>query len=128
MQNYFNQKSVGIQPWTPLEVILNGFVNKLYGYTYALCNDGRVNGYYQTEFALPTSSNSVRDNVIASSMIAIIKVIVTKKTSGKRTDLWDQWENVQNFLKSSSSFGCGASDYKLSPGTSIFDKGGYLIC
>ena len=31
-------------------------------------------------------------------------------------------------LSSSSSFGCGAGDYKLSPGTSIFGKSGYLFC
>ena len=31
MQNFCKQKSVGAQPCTPLEVILLGFVYKLYG-------------------------------------------------------------------------------------------------
>ena len=40
VKNYFNQKSIEVQRWTPLEVILMSFVYKSHG---AVCN-GRVRG------------------------------------------------------------------------------------
>ena len=36
VKNYFNRKSVEVQPCTPLEIMLNGFCLKIYGNTYAV--------------------------------------------------------------------------------------------
>ena len=37
VKNYFNRKSVEVQRWTPLEIMLNGFCLKIvYGNTYAV--------------------------------------------------------------------------------------------
>ena len=46
MKNYFNRKSVEVQRWTPLEVILNEFC--LYITRRCICN-GRVRGCCQIE-------------------------------------------------------------------------------
>ena len=72
MKKYFNQKSAGVQPRTPLEVILNEvdvvvvvvvvvvvFFFFFYELPYAVCN-GRVSGCCQIKF---DSTNLLWNNV-----------------------------------------------------------------
>ena len=53
VKNYFNRKSVKVQPCTPLEIMLNGFFWKLYGNTYAVHVTVALVGVATLNLALP---------------------------------------------------------------------------